>query len=129
MIYQLSQVSNRDTHVLYFYRILRHDSSQLGAIYRYDSPDVFVLDKAVSIPSDERPMYEYHLKVPEVPNRVPYLEFNNSDESDLKGIEDMTEVEVLPDEIILRGYSNHLENTIEQLQLSFKNCLYITASS
>ena len=111
MIYQLSQVSNRDTHVLYFYRILRHDSSQLGAIYRYDSPEVFVLDKAVSIPSDGRPMYEYHLKVSEVSNRVPYLEFNNPDESDLKGIEDMTEVEVLPDEIIIRGYSSHLANT------------------
>lgn len=75
MIYQLGQVSNRDTQVLYFYRILRHSGTNLGEIYRYDNPDVFILDKAQEVQIEDETWYEYHLKVNEIPNRIPYLEF------------------------------------------------------
>lgn len=112
MIYQLSQVSNRDTQLLYFYRILRHASTELGSIYRYDNPDVYQLDKSVEVTIDDKTMYEYHLAAKEVANRIPYLEFTSDDEVELKHIEDLVEVEVLANELIIRGDTDELtENT------------------
>lgn len=112
MIYQLGQVSNRDTQVLYFYRILRHSSTNLSEIYRYDKPDVFILDKAQEVVLDDITWYEYHLQISEVANRIPYLEFLSEDEAELKHIEDLVEVEVKVDEIILRGHTDELtDNT------------------
>ena len=136
MIYQLGQVSNRDTQVLYFYRILRHASTNLGEIYRYDNPDVFILDKAQEVQIDEETWYEYHLKVREVPNRIPYLEFLSEDEVELKHIEDIVEVEVTSGEVVLRGHTDALTDKtsvavywvpsldyIEQLQKKIENVL------
>lgn len=112
MIYQISQVSNRDTQLLYFYRILRHSSNQLSELYRYDNPDVFFLDKSEEVVIDDQVMYEYHLAATQVMNRIPYLEFMNEDEEELKHIEDLTEVEVKANELIIRGNTNKLtENT------------------
>lgn len=108
MIYQLGQVSNRDIQVLYFYRILRHASTNLGEIYRYDNPDVFILDKAQEVQIDEETWYEYHLDAHEVPNRIPYLEFLSEDEVELKHIEDLVEVEVTEGELVLRGHTDEL---------------------
>lgn len=108
MIYQLGQVSNRDTQVLYFYRILRHSGTNLGEIYRYDNPDVFILDKAQEVRLEDETWYEYHLKVNEIPNRIPYLEFLSEDEVELKHIEDIAEVEVRADELVLRGHTDEL---------------------
>ena len=79
MIYQISQVSNRDTQLLYFYRILRHSSTQLSELYRYDNPDVFFLDKSEEVVIDDQVMYEYHLSATQVMNRIPYQEFKNED--------------------------------------------------
>ena len=107
MIYQLGQISNRDTHVLYFYRIIRQDNSKLNAIYRYDNPEIFILENATE--SSELGLFEYHLKVDEVANRVPYLEFNGKDEPTLKNIDRLTEVEVLPHELIIRGDIDRLD--------------------
>lgn len=112
MIYQLSQISNRDTQVLYFYRILRHAGTDLGAIYRYDNPDVYQLSQAAEATIDDRTWFEYHLSVNERPNRIPYLEFSSTDEVELKHIEDLVEVEVRSNELILRGDTDELsENT------------------
>lgn len=108
MIYQLGQVSNRDTQVLYFYRILRHSSTNLSEIYRYDNPDVFMLDKAQEVVLEDTTWYEYHLQITEMTNRIPYLEFLSEDESELRHIEDLTEVEVTADEIIIRGRTDEL---------------------
>lgn len=112
MIYQISQVSNRDTQLLYFYRILRHSSTQLSELYRYDNPDVFLLDNCKEVIIDNQVMYEYHLSTTQVMNRIPYLEFMNEDEEELKHIEDLTEVEVKSNELIIRGNTDKLtENT------------------
>lgn len=112
MIYNLGQVSNRDTQVLYFCRILRHASTNLGEIYRYDKPSVFNLDEAESVTIDSEEMFEYHLEEKEVPSRVPYLEFSCKDETILKHIEDLTELEVKSDELILRGRSDKLTSDV-----------------
>ena len=108
MIYQLSQVSNRDTQVLYFYRILRHSGTDLSAIYRYDKPDVYQFGVATEIEFDDTTWYEYHLDAPEVANRIPYIEFMCDDEVELKHIEDLVEVEVTGTELILRGTTDEL---------------------
>ena len=112
MIYQLSQVSNRDTQVLYFYRILRHAGTDLGAIYRYDNPEVYQLSQVVEATIDDKTWFEYHLSAKEKSNRIPYLEFSSTDEVELKHIEDLVEVEVKDNELILRGDTDELsENT------------------
>lgn len=108
MIYQLSQVSNRDTQVLYFYRILRHAGTDLGAIYRYDNPEVYQLSQVVEATIDDKTWFEYHLLAKDKSNRIPYLEFSSTDEVELKHIEDLVEVEVKSNELIIRGNTNKL---------------------
>lgn len=108
MIYQLSQVSNRDIQLLHFYRVLRHSSTNLSELYRYDNPEVFLLDKCFKVMIDGQSMYEYHLSATQVMNRIPYLEFMNEDEKELKHIEDLVEVEVKSNELIIRGNTDKL---------------------
>lgn len=108
MIYQLGQVSNRDTQLLYSYRILRHASTQLTELCRYDNPDVFFLDKCEEVNIDDKVMYEYHLSAKRVLDRIPYLEFMSDDEVELKHMEDLTEVEVKSNELIIRGDTDKL---------------------
>lgn len=119
MIYQLSQISNRDTQVLYFYRILRHAGTDLGAIYRYDNPDVYQLSQAAETTIDDRTWFEYHLSVDERPNRIPYLEFSSTDEVELKHIEDLVEVEVRGNELILRGDTDELSEILLLLSIGY----------
>lgn len=136
MIYQLSQVSNRDTQVLYFYRILRHSSTELSELYRYSNPDIFNLEVAEEIKDSDKIRYAYHLQIAEKPNRVPYLEFKADDEDELRNIQSLTEVEVLPNELVIYSDNNQLtEKTqvsvywiptlafIEQLQDKIKSIL------
>lgn len=112
MIYQISQVSNRDIQLLHFYRILRHSSTNLSELYRYDNPDVFLLDKCEEVIIDNQVLYEYHLSATQVMDRIPYLEFMNEDEEKLKHIEDLTEVEIKANELIIRGNTDKLtDNT------------------
>lgn len=108
MIYQLSQVSNRDIQLLHFYRVLRHSSTNLSELYRYDNPEIFLLDKCFKVMIDGQSMYEYHLSATQVMNRIPYLEFMNEDEKELKHIEDLVEVEVKSNELIIRGNTDKL---------------------
>lgn len=108
MIYQLSQISNRDIQLLHFYRVLRHSSTNLSELYRYDNPEVFLLDKCFKVMIDGQSMYEYHLSATQVMNRIPYLEFMNEDEKELKHIEDLVEVEVKSNELIIRGNTDKL---------------------
>lgn len=108
MIYQLSQVSNRDIQLLHFYRVLRHSSTNLSELYRYDNPEVFLLDKCFKVMIDGQSMYEYHLSATQVMNRIPYLEFMNEDEKELKHIEDLVEVEAKSNELIIRGNTDKL---------------------
>lgn len=110
MIYQLSQVSNRDTQVLYFYRILRHNSNELNQLYRYDKPNVYQLDRSRQIEIDNEIWYEYILDAEVESDRIPYLEFQSEDEAELKAIEDLVEVEVTSNSITLRGKTNRLTN-------------------
>jgi hypothetical protein len=134
MIYQLGQVSNRDTQLLYFYRILRHSSTELSALYRYDNPDVFLLDSANEIYIDDEVWFEYRLACSPVDNRIPYLEFICDNEVELKHIEDLVEVETKPNELIIRGRTDKLTDAtsvavywlpslayIEQLQDNIKS--------
>lgn len=108
MIYQLGQVSNRDTQVLYFYRILRHTGTDLSTIYRYNNPDVYQLSQAVETTIEGKTWFEYHLSANEKVNRIPYLEFSCTNEVELKHIEDLIEVEVREDELVLRGDTDEL---------------------
>lgn len=108
MIYQLSQVSNRDTQVLYFYRILRQASAQGCELFRYDSPDVFFFGTPRQVTLDDSEMYEYSFSSTSKPGRVPYLEFQSDSESELKYIEQLTELEITKSGLILRGNTDKL---------------------
>lgn len=108
MIYQINEVSNRDTQVLHFYRILRQESNTLGQLYRYEVPDCFTLPEPVAIDIDGEVWYEYSLPAPTKNDRIPYLEFASESESELKHIEDLIEVEATTDSLIIRGKTNEL---------------------
>lgn len=108
MIYQLGQVSNRDSQLLYQYRILRHDANSLNALYLTDNPDVFILDTAEKVTIDGELWYEYHLAASQISNRVPYLEFYSTSDEELIHLSDLVEVEVKSDGIILRGHTDAL---------------------
>lgn len=103
MIYHINQVSNRDTQVLYFYRILRHDASEISAIYRYDNPEVFILTEPSEVIINDTRYFEYKLQCKEISNRIPYLEFYSDDEAALKQVESLEELEVTADNLIIRS--------------------------
>lgn len=105
MIYQLGQVSNRDVQLLYTYRMLRHNSQKLNALYSNAKPDIYILDK----PTQSDAWYEYHIDCTPRLNYIPYLEFYSDNETVLKNIDTLVEVETLDAELILRGHTDMLE--------------------
>lgn len=112
MIYQLSQVSNRDSQVLYFYRILRHSATNLSELCRYEEPDIFPLSGYETVEDESNVKYQYIIKTTPKANRIPYLEFNSTSESELRNIQDLGEVEVTDNALIIRGDTDALtENT------------------
>lgn len=103
MIYQINQVSNRDVQLLHFYRILRHASTELSALYRYSEPDAFRLPEAKAVVVDNNEFFEYQIQLPTKDNRIPYLEFSSSQGDDIIGIELLTEVEIKDQMLIIRS--------------------------
>lgn len=108
MIYQLGQISNRDSQLLYMYRILRHDAATLNALYLTDTPDIFMLESPEEVTIDGELWYEYHLAITQVSNRIPYLEFHSESEQELLSISSLVEAEVKGNELILRGHTDAL---------------------
>lgn len=113
MIYQISQISNRDLQLLHTYRILRHTSKTLSAMYRYDMPEQYTLLKPIMVERDSAECYEYHIPLQEPTTKIPFLEFDCDSETNLKHIEDFTEIEITSTEMILRSTSNNLTEPID----------------
>lgn len=113
MIYQISQVSNRDVQLLHTYRILRQPSKTLNAIYRYDNPAVYALEKPVMIHRDDEQLFEYHIPLSEPTTKIPFVEFDCENEMNLKHIEDFAEIEVTSTELIIRSTADNLSEPIE----------------
>ena len=112
MIYQISQVSNRDLQLLYTYRILRHPSALLNAMYRYDSPETYVIEKPETVTIEDVEYFEYHIQLTQPMTKIPFLEFDCDDEMNLKHIEDFVEVEVTSSELIIRSTADNLTSPI-----------------
>ena len=108
MIYAISQVSNRDLQLLYTYRILRHSSALLNAMYRYDSPETYVIEKPEAVMIEAVEYFEYHIQLTHPMTKIPFLEFDCDDEMNLKHIEDFVEVEVTSSELIIRSTADNL---------------------
>lgn len=108
MIYRINQVSNVDTQILYFYRILRHSATELSSLFRYSDPEVFTLESYQTSEIDGNSYYEYRLATEVKSNRIPYLEFNSTSEQELLNVRDLTEIEVTTDGIIIRGNTDGL---------------------
>lgn len=90
MIFDLNQISNRDTCLLYIYRILRQPSDLLKAIYTQTEPKVCqiqsgsesdVLYKGILL-------YSYKLDAELSDDKIPYLEFECENENTLKQLVD-----------------------------------------
>ena len=90
MIFDLNQISNRDTCLLYIYRILRQPSDLLKAIYTQAEPKVCqiqsgsksdVLYKGILL-------YSYKLDAELSDDKIPYLEFECENENTLKQLVD-----------------------------------------
>lgn len=108
MIYAMSQVSNRDLQLLYTYRILRHPSALLNAMYRYDSPETYVIEKPEAVTIEDTEYFEYHIQLTQPMTKIPFLEFDCDNETNLKHIEDFVEVEVTSSELIIRSTADNL---------------------
>lgn len=107
MIYELGQISNRDNQLLYVYRILRQPSNRLIEFLRYENPDIYVMDNCHSYNEG----FEYTISVNPVPNRIPYLEFYSDDETELKHIESLREVELSGNVLSIRGDTDKLTSS------------------
>ena len=91
-MYYLSEISNRDLAVLYQYRILRQPSSFLSAIYDGGEPVYTEIYEGIATnlkTDDDQPIYRYDLDIADVPNKIPYLEFDCKSDEDEKRLESM----------------------------------------
>lgn len=113
MIYSISSISSRDITLLHIYRILRHQSQTLNEMYRYSTPDVRQIEKAVETEREGSTIFEYQIPIDVEKNKIPFLEFFCADEDNLKSIEDFTEVEVTSDSLIIRSTSNRLSGPLD----------------
>lgn len=112
MIYAMSQVSNRDMQLLGTYRILKHNSKLLNAMYRYDDPETYLLENPNSNILDGNEYFEYHIQLAQATTKIPFFEFDCEDENNLKHIEDFAEVEVTSTEVIIRSTADNLTEPI-----------------
>ena len=86
----LNQISNRDTCLLYIYRILRQPSDLLKAIYTQSEPKVCQIQSGSESDSTYKGslLYSYELQADLSENKIPYLEFECENENVLKQLVD-----------------------------------------
>lgn len=90
MILELNQISNRDTCLLYIYRILRQPSDLLKAIYTDAEPKVCQIQSGSESDTYYKgeQLYSYKLEVELSEDKIPYLEFECENENVLKQLAD-----------------------------------------
>lgn len=90
MIFELNQISNRDTCLLYIYRILRQPSDLLKAIYTDSEPKICQIQTGTASDSTYKGelLYEYTLDVVLSDDKIPYLEFECENENVLRNLVD-----------------------------------------
>ena len=90
MIFDLNQISNRDTCLLYIYRILRQPSDLLKAIYTQTEPKVCQIQSGSEsdVLYKGTLLYSYKLDAELSEDKIPYLEFECENENTLKQLVD-----------------------------------------
>ena len=90
MIFDLNQISNRDTCLLYIYRILRQPSDLLKAIYTQTEPKVCQIQSGSEsdVLYKGTLLYSYKLNAELSKDKIPYLEFECENENTLKQLID-----------------------------------------
>lgn len=90
MTWELNQISNRDTGLLYIYRILRQPSDLLKAIYTQSEPKICQIQSGSESDSLYKgsQLYSYTLDAELSDNKIPYLEFECENEDVLKQLVD-----------------------------------------
>ena len=90
MIFDLNQISNRDTCLLYIYRILRQPSDLLKAIYTQTEPKVCQIQNGSEsdVLYKGTLLYSYKLDADLTEDKIPYLEFECENENTLKQLVD-----------------------------------------
>ena len=90
MIFDLNQISNRDTCLLYIYRILRQPSDLLKAIYTEAEPKICQIQSGSEsdVLYKGSVLYSYKLDAELSDDKIPYLEFECENENVLKELVD-----------------------------------------
>lgn len=90
MIFELNQISNRDTCLLYIYRILRQPSDLLRAIYTQADPKLCQIQYGTESDTfyQGNVLFSYELDVELAEDKIPYLEFECENENVLKQLVD-----------------------------------------
>ena len=90
MKFELNQISNRDTCLLYHYRILRQPSDLLCAIYTQTEPKICQIQTGTESDTLYKGslLYSYPLDAELSDNKIPYLEFECEDENVLRQLVD-----------------------------------------
>lgn len=90
MIFELNQISNRDTCLLYHYRILRQPSDLLRAVYTRSEPIVCQIQTGTKSDTSYKGevLYSYELDAELSENKIPYMEFECENENVLKSLVD-----------------------------------------
>lgn len=90
MIFDLNQISNRDTCLLYIYRILRQPSDLLKAIYTEAEPKICQIQSGSEsdVLYKGSVLYSYKLDAELSDDKISYLEFECENENVLKELVD-----------------------------------------
>lgn len=95
-MYLINEISNRDLSLLYDYRILRYPSDFLPAVYTQSDPIYTEIKEGFlseyKTESGES-VYGYSLRIEMQAGKIPYLEFNASNEIDRKRLESLLYLE------------------------------------
>lgn len=112
MIFDLNQISNRDTCLLYIYRILRQPSDLLKAIYTQTEPKVCQIQSGSEsdVLYKGTLLYSYKLDADLTEDKIPYLEFECENENTLKQLVDFIQYDT--DTQSLYATISELTNTV-----------------
>ena len=136
MTFELNQISNRDTCLLYIYRILRQPSDLLCAIYTQTEPKICQIQTGTEsdVLYKGSLLYSYPLDAELSDNKIPYLEFECEDENVLRQLADFiyyddetkslyATVSAVSQPVTVKIYEVHSIHAISNTLSEFYSCL------
>ena len=91
-MYQINEISNRDIALLHYYRILRQPADFLSAVFTDEDAiltEIYEGNPTEFQTDDERALYSFELGINQIKDKIPYLEFDTTNDLDRKNLESL----------------------------------------